>query len=214
MSVFITKCTHVQAMILNLLRRRDFAAAEEQYEMLIQTLAAAEKEVNEYVQTAADCTHDMDVYMRNLYYSAIIKGYSYILLLANFLTHYAPCRITMDQLRAQRTTCLRMVREAGQYIVDSVPAALGPLAAGKDKSPRVLFDALKMVWPLTAVYIVGATLPEQKSEAEVALIFIGKEVGVRQALNTYPGRLPLPLEARQPLGLEPDDDLTPPFTSS
>lgn len=192
-----------------MLRRRDFAAAEQQYESLVEQLAEAEAEVNNYVRTAADCTHDMDVYMRNLYYSAIIKGYSYILLLTNFLTHYAPSRITLDQLRVQRAHCLQMVRVAGQYIVDSVPFALGPLAAGKDKSPKVLFDALKMVWPLTAVYIVGATLPEQKSEAEVALIFIGKEVGVRQALNTYPGKMPLPLEARVPLGLGPDDDSTP-----
>jgi hypothetical protein len=100
---------------------------------------------------------------------------------------------------------------AGQVIVDSVRIALGSLAAGKDKSPRILFDALKMVWPLTAVYIAGATLPHQRREAEAALVFIGKEIGIRQALNTYPGRLPLPLEARQPLGLSPDDDPTEPF---
>ncbi|KID88112.1 C6 finger domain protein [Metarhizium guizhouense ARSEF 977] len=211
-SVFITKCTHVQATILNLLLRRDFAAAEEQYESLVAQLAEAEKHVNNYVRTATDSTHDLDVYMRNLYYSAIIKGYSYLLMLANFLTHYAPCRITLHQLRAQRTHCLQMVRAAGQFIVDSVPYSLGPLATGKDKSPKVLFDALKMVWPLTAVYIVGATLAEQKSEAEAALLFIGREVGVRQALNTYPGKLLLPLEARHPLGLAPEDDPTPPFT--
>ncbi|EFY88693.1 hypothetical protein MAC_05311 [Metarhizium acridum CQMa 102] len=211
-SVFITQCTHVQATILNLLHRRDFAVAEEQYESLVAQLAEAEKHVNNYVKTATDCTHDLDVYMRNLYYSAIIKGYSYVLMLANFLTHYTPCRITLHQLRAQRTHCLQMVRAAGQFMVDSVPYALGPLAAGKDKSPKVLFDALKMVWPLTAVYIVGATLPEQKSQAEAALLFIGREVGVRQALNTYPGKLSLPLEARQPLGLAPEDDPTPPFT--
>lgn len=197
-----------------MLRRRDFRAADEQYESLIAKLVTAEKEFNSYVKTAADCSHDMDVYMRNLYCSAIIKGYTYIMLLTNFLTHYASSRITLGQLQTQRARCLDMVRAAAQSIVDSVPVALGPLAAGKDKSPRVLFDALKMVWPLTAVYIVDGTLPEQKSEAEVALIFIGKEVGVRQALNTYPGKLPLPLEARQPLGFKPEDDAGPFYTPS
>ncbi|KHN95268.1 Zn(2)-C6 fungal-type DNA-binding domain protein [Metarhizium album ARSEF 1941] len=212
-SAFIIACTRVQAAISDLLRRRDFVAADEQYESLVAQLTEAEEQVNNYVETAADATDDMDSYMRNMYNSGTIKGWSYVLMLANFLTHYPPSRMMLRQLWARRRHCLEMIRAAGQSIVDSVPFALGPLAAGKDSSPKLLFDALKMVWPLTAVYVVGTTLPEQKSEAEKALVFIGNEFGVRQALNTYPGALLFPLEARQPLGLATEADVAPPLTN-
>lgn len=200
MSVFITKCARVQARILTILRLRDFRAAESEYQTLVDQLTKAELELDEAVAASIDYTHDMDNYMRNLYNSALVKGYHYIQLLANFLTHYAPSKLSLEELGAQRSRCLQRTRIAAQGIVDSVPWILGPLASGKDKAPKVLFDALKMVWPLTSVYVVSTTLPEQKSEAEVALIFIGKEIGVRQALNTYPGQFLLPPEAQKPLG--------------
>ncbi|POR31268.1 Uncharacterized protein TPAR_08517 [Tolypocladium paradoxum] len=204
-SVFITKCAHVQARILTILRLRDFRAAESEYQTLVSQFTQAEQEIDEAVTTSIDCTNDLDNYMRNLYNSALVKGYHYIQLLANFLTHYAPSKLSPEELRAQRDRCLQRTRSAAQHIVNSVPWILGPLASGKDKSPRVLFEALKMVWPLISVYVVSTTLPDQRSEAEVALMFIGKEIGVRQALNAYPEQLPLPLEARQPLGaVKPD----------
>ncbi|TWU77875.1 hypothetical protein ED733_004352 [Metarhizium rileyi] len=208
---YITKCVRVQATILTLLHGRDFAAAEEHYWGLTEQLATAEAKVNEYIMST-DCTHEMDIYMRNIYYSAIIKGYHHLLLLANFLTHYVSCSITLPQLRAQRTYCLQMVRAAGKSIIDSVPTVLGPLATSKDKPPRLLFDALKMVWPLSAVSFFGFTTPEQKREAEAALIFIGKEAGVREALNTYSKIAPLPLESYQPFELSPEDDTPPSCT--
>lgn len=212
-SVFITKCTHVQATILGLLRRHDFAAAEEQYESLIQQLEAAEEEVNRHATTTNGYNPDWDFYMRNLYFSAIIKGYSCILFLTNFLTHYAHCRLPLVKLRAQRANCKQTIRAGAQFIIDSVMVALSTLLAAKDKAPRVLFDAMKMVWPLKSVYVSDSALAEQKDQAEMALIFIGKEFGVRQALHTYPDKLPLPLEARLPLGMEAgDDDATPAFS--
>ena len=198
-AVFVTKCTHVQSRILSLLLSRDFCRAESEYQTLVGLFSKAEQEFDE-ATTRHDFIHDLDKYLGNLYSSALVKGYHFIHLLANFLTHYAPCKLSLQELRAQRQRCLQRSRGAAQDIVDSVPWILGPLASGKDKSPKVLFDALKMVWPLTCVYVVSSTLAEQKSEAEVALIFIGREIGVRQALNRYPGQFPLPLEARQPLG--------------
>ncbi|GAB0134370.1 hypothetical protein EsDP_00002747 [Epichloe bromicola] len=211
-SVFITKCTHVQATILGLLRRHDFAAAEEQYESLIQQLKAAEEEVNQHATTANEYKPEWDFYMRNLYFSAIIKGYSCILFLTNFLTHYANCRLPLVKLRAQHANCIQMIRAGAQFIIDSITVALSTLIAAKDKSPRVLFDAMKMVWPLKSVYVSDSALAEQKDQAEMALVFIGKEFGVRQALHTYSDKLPLPLEARLPLEMEPGDDGTPAFS--
>ncbi|KND90283.1 hypothetical protein TOPH_05164 [Tolypocladium ophioglossoides CBS 100239] len=200
-SIFITKCAHVQARILAILRLCDFRAAESEYQTLVSQFTEAEEELDEHLAASNRYSHDLDSYMNNLYSSAIVKGYHYIQLLANFLTHYPASKLSLEDLGAQRARCLQKTRRAAQDIINSVPWILGPLACGKDKSPKVLFDAMKMIWPLTSVYVLSTTLPEQKSEAEAALIFIGKEIGVRQALNTYPGRFPLPLEAEQPLGV-------------
>ncbi|OAQ91750.1 N-terminal fungal transcription regulatory domain-containing protein [Purpureocillium lilacinum] len=198
-SVFVVKCAHVQARIFTILSTRDFGAAEAEYRELVDEMDLADAE---FVQSAAglhDTAHELDAYMRNLYHSAVVKGYHYIQLMANFLTHYAPSTLTLEELRARRDACLEKTQLAAQEILDSVPWILGPLASGKDKSPKVLFDALKMVWPLTSVYVVSTTLPEQRVQAEVALVFIGKEVGVRQALKTYPAGLALPPESQRPL---------------
>lgn len=194
-----------------MLHRYDFAAAEEQYESLAQQLEAAGEEVEQYVAKQVDCTQDLDIYMRNLYSSASIKGYGYMLYLTNFVSHYTHCSLSWARLRAQRAKCLRMIRAGAQCIVDNTFATLSPLRAGKDKSPRILFDGLKMIWPLTVVHASTSASAEQRAQAYTALLSIGKEIGARQALCSYAEDLTLPLEARLPLGLELGDDATPAF---
>ncbi|UNI14994.1 hypothetical protein JDV02_001569 [Purpureocillium takamizusanense] len=202
-SVFVVTCARVQARMFTILNTRDFAAANAEFQMLMDELDRADAEFMRSAAGLHDTAQELDAYMRNLYHSAVVKGYHYVQMMANFLTHYAQSELTREELRARRDACVEKTQLAAQEILNSVPWILGPLASGKDKSPRVLFDALKMVWPLTSVYVVSTTLPEQREGAEVALVFIGKEVGVRQALKTYPGAISLlPPEALRPLGAE------------
>ena len=197
-AVFITKCAHVLATAIGILRRDDYVEAEAQFLNLWQHFTEAQGKVFDYTKTARNSI-DIDWYMRNLYLSAILKGYCFLMLLANYLTHYTGSKIPLDDLKVYRAACLSSMRHAAQQIVESVPTGLGHLMSGKDKSPRALFEALKMVWPLTAVYVLPGPTEEQRMEAEVALIFIGNEVGVRQALKLKREPLRLPNEARTPL---------------
>jgi hypothetical protein len=136
--------------------------------------------------------------MRNMQYSAIITGYHVMQLLANLMTHLPACPVPVEQVYSHRRYCLQSIQVASRSVIDNVPYAMGPLAKGRDKSPRVLFDALKLVWPLSAIYIVPTARPEHKVAAEKVLQFIGKEVGVLQALYTKPGWIDLPVEVLVP----------------
>jgi hypothetical protein len=145
--------------------------------------------------------HMLEIYVISLYQSAIVKVYNAIRLLNNFLTHYPPCPTPLEELRADRKYCVETAQEAAQGIIDSVPKVLGPLAAkGNDRSPKTLFDAMRIIWPLICVFVLDICRPEQQLVAEGYLFYIGRELGVRQGLNRYPGKLALPQEARVPLG--------------
>ncbi|KAG6298607.1 hypothetical protein E4U09_000654 [Claviceps aff. purpurea] len=210
-SVYIKTCTHIMAAVSGLLHQRDFAAAAAQYESLVQQLEVAEEQVDHFLATGVDCTQELTFYLRNLYWGAVIKGHTYILYLANFLTH-DPCgRLPPAQLSARRAHCLHKIRAAAQCIIESNLAALSSLRAQQDRSPRILFDALRMVWSLTTVFVSAPALAEQRSQAQAALMFIGKEIGVRQALHTGVEGGALPPEARLPLRLEVGEDATPAF---
>ncbi|PTB69939.1 N-terminal fungal transcription regulatory domain-containing protein [Trichoderma citrinoviride] len=198
-SQFIIKVCSVQARIFNFLRRRDFPAASREYPDLFGQMRAAEKEFEDWRESNPIGNHVLEVYAISLYQSAIVKGYQGIHLLINFLTHYAPCQVPLEQLKEDRKYCFRTAQNAAQGILESVPRVLGPLSNSKEKSPKDVFDALRVIWPLIAVYIMSICRPEQRLAAEGLLFYIGRELGVRQALNTYPDGLKLPQEAREPL---------------
>ncbi|CAM1507114.1 Fc.00g067550.m01.CDS01 [Cosmosporella sp. VM-42] len=197
--IFITKVCHVQARILTILRGRNFAAASAEYRHLIDTMEEAEAVMRNYFESRARFAHIMDPYMKNMYWSACVKCYHVLLLFVNFVTHHLTSPIPLDELKELRIRCVRIVRTSAQEIMGTLPVTLNPIILKKDKSPRTLFDALKLIWPLTAVYIITSVLPKQRKEAEMALRFIGQELGVKQALRVYPGKFPLPPEAEKPL---------------
>ncbi|KAL6878576.1 N-terminal fungal transcription regulatory domain-containing protein [Trichoderma novae-zelandiae] len=200
-SSFIIEVCSVQARILNLLRRRDFPAASREYPDLFGQIKAAEKEFGDWLELNPIKNHVLEVYAISLYQSAIVKGYHVMQLLINFLTHYPPCPVPLEQLKEDRKYSFRTAQDAAQGILEGVPRVLGPLSTGKEKSPKAVFDALRVIWPLIAVYLMGICRPEQRLAAEGLLFYIGRELGVRQGLSTYPGGMTLPEEAREPLGV-------------
>lgn len=200
-SSFIIKVCSVQARIFSLLRRRDFPAASREYCDLFGQIKAGEREFEDWLALNPIGDHVLQIYALSLYQSAIVKGYRGIQLLINFLTHYPPCQVPLEQLREDREYTCRTAQDAAQRILDGVPRVLGPLSSRKDKSPKDVFDALRVIWPLIAVYVMGICRPEQRLAAEGLLFYIGRELGVRQALHTYPEQLKLPEEATEPLGV-------------
>ncbi|KAL6830591.1 hypothetical protein J3E69DRAFT_327265 [Trichoderma sp. SZMC 28015] len=200
-SYFIIKICSVQARIFNLLRRRDFPGASRDYPDLLAQMKAAEQEFEDWIEKNYVGTHILEIYAMSLYHSAIVKGYHVMRLLINFLTHYPPCPIPLEQLNEDREYSVTAAQNAAQGILESVPRVLGPLSSSRDKSPKTVFDALRVIWPLISVYVMDICRSEQRLAAEGLLFYIGRELGVRQALNTYPDTLTLPQEAKEPLGV-------------
>lgn len=200
-SRFITKVCSVQAKIFSFFRRRDFSGASRDYNDLFAQMKAATHELEDLMESNPMDNHMLEIYVISLYQSAIVKGFNAVKLLINFLTHYPPCSIPLQQLMADRDYCIEIAQRAAQEIIESIPRILGPLAAkGKDKSPKTVFDAVRTLWPLICVYVIDICRSEQRLAAEEYLFYIGRELGVRQGLNTYSGKLALPQEARTPFG--------------
>ncbi|CEJ90684.1 Putative Expressed protein [[Torrubiella] hemipterigena] len=202
-SRFIQEIASIQCRIMKTLRSKDVPNASHVYRGLWQELTTADQSLADWIDKQPPFTHAIDPYMRNMQYSTLVKTYHIMQLLINFLTHFAGCKIPLDELLANRRYCLQTIRGAAQGILQNVPYAIGPLSRGKDKSPRVLFDALKLSWPLVSIYVASSTvLPEQSALALELLIFIGKEIGVRQALRAKPQINLVPDEAISPLDVD------------
>lgn len=200
-SIFIVKVAHVQCRMTEIMNAGDFEAASAEYRELLQVMSQAEDKMQAFYDENSHRYHDLDCYMRNLYCSARVKGYHIMLSFANFLTHHAACPISSRELMDFRANCARIVRSAAQEILDTLDQNLNRSAFRKDPSPKTLFDALKLIWPLSAISVIPSTLLGQKQAAKEALQFIGREFGIRQALRVYNGSRLLPVEAQKPLEL-------------
>ncbi|KAM5356116.1 hypothetical protein ACJ41O_002762 [Fusarium nematophilum] len=208
-SEYIVKVAHVQNRMLKILRARDFNAASAEYHDLVGIMSQAEARLNTFDALNTHVDSNFDPYMRNMLNSARVKGYHVILAFANFLTHHIASPIPLHILKSLRAHCIRLVRTAAQEIIDTLAQKLDPAAFRNNPSPKTLFDALKMIWPLSAVYLVSSTLPEQRDIAEATLRLIGRELGVRQALKVNRGASVLPAEAEAPLELVEDESFDP-----
>ncbi|KAF4971072.1 hypothetical protein FSARC_2020 [Fusarium sarcochroum] len=208
-SDYICKIAHVQSRILTILRARDFDTAAAEYYDLIRIVFKAEDHF-----TTFDATYDFvdevfNPYLRNMLNSARVKGYHVILSFANFLTHHQSVPVPLHELKILRAHCIYRVREAATNIMDSVGRHLDPASFRNNPSPRTVFDALKLIWPLTAVYLVPSTPHKQSEAAGESLQFIGRELGVRQGLKVNRGESLLPPEAEAPLQSAEDQTFDP-----
>jgi hypothetical protein len=199
-SLFILRAAHVIYRVLDIFRNRDFLAASLEYNILYQSMLDAEKDHDDYIAENPTVTASR-TYMQNLQRSGVIKAHRYLTLLANFLTHYPYNQVPLEQLQMERNYSVRRSRTAAQAILDCIPLGLSPAALGIEDSPQYLFNALRLCWPLQAVYVIKSTLPEQKRVAEKALLYMGSQMGVRQALRWRRATRLYPEEAEKPLGL-------------
>lgn len=199
-SEFITEICSIQARVFRFLRRRDFPGASREYPDLFARMKAAERKLEAWMESNPMGEHMLEIYAMSLYQSAIVKGYNGMQLLINFLTHYPACPTPLEQLREDRKYGVETAQAAAQGIIELVPRVIGPLAKANDKSPKAVFDALRVIWPLICVYVMPICRTDQQLAAEGILFYIGRELGIRQGLNRYPGRISLPQEANQPLG--------------
>ncbi|KEY64789.1 hypothetical protein S7711_08068 [Stachybotrys chartarum IBT 7711] len=197
---FISRIARAQSHILDIITRRDSTAAVERYHNLIHEVADAACDINNALGSDLQ-SKPVDSYMLTMYWATLINVHNLVQFLINFLTH---CESTngalRPQLKLQWHYSLEIIRNSAQGILDSIPAVLGPMKTSSPVDMKVVFDAIKLIWPLTAICSVTATSSDQKQAAESTLIFIGREVGIRQALNTYNRRRDIALDVRRPRG--------------
>ena len=186
--------------IITTIQTLDFDACSDLYPAAVRGMAAAEKDFNNFL-AGSTLLLSQDRFMKNMQRSAVIKGRRVLELLINYLGHDPDCPIPLSQRLAQRSRCSQKIRGASQDILDSVPETLGGLNETQDKSPKQVFDSFKLLWPLTMVYVVDTGAIEQKRQAAIALTYIGKQVGVRQALIRLPGPSYVPFAAPHPMSI-------------
>lgn len=199
---FIGKAATIQHKMMGIIRRSDFELASKEYHALVSRLVDAENEVDVQLSRLNKQDSTLYAFWNQLFCSALVKGYHIAQLYVNLLSHYRPSPIPVSELEARRDYFIQRVRGAAQEILDSVSGTLRPLIHDNDTSPRMLFDAMMVIWPVTSIYTVPSTLPEQKSAAEMALLFLGKTLGIKQALSPYPGisGARIPPQAQAPHG--------------
>lgn len=194
-SEYINAACREMALMSRIIQAEDHGAAAAEHAGIAARLDAA--------KAAADAgfgrlreVYEADAlgtYWRMLYASTMVKAYHVAHGLVNLVTHGGdPAGLPLPReqhrrLMERRARFVATVRCSAEEILDHVPAVLEPLTSRGDRSPATLFNALKMVWPVTAVYTMPSTTTGQKARAEEALMFVGGRLGIRQALATYPG---------------------------
>ena len=162
-------------------------------------LTEAENEIQEFWDTPRTAHGVFDIFMRNLYASACIKVYSLMTAYANTLSYYNDLMIPHSALRTHRTRYKYLADIATQDILDSLPRALDPRELLENRAPKTFFDAVKLMWPLRTICDMPITSMGHKMLAARSMRIIGREIGLKQALQVYPDFYDsLPPEARQP----------------
>ncbi|KAL1849246.1 hypothetical protein Plec18170_007538 [Paecilomyces lecythidis] len=182
------------------LHSRGLYTASREYHRLVAEFSAVEKDYYNFVLANPVPTSPTPP-IQNFQLSGVIKGHRFLQLLLNFLTHDPVQRVPLNQLETQRNYSVRRIRDAAQSILNNVPVCIKTLPRRGEQSPKLVSDALRIIWPLTTICIIKPTLPAQKREAAKILDFIGEEIGVRQAFDRAPAPRYIPEEAERPLVL-------------
>lgn len=205
-AIFLTKVAQCQARTAEIVLQRDSATATAEYGHLFRCLTEAENDLGTFVSSWDRQSHDSDDFMMVMHLASIVKAWNIMFLLTNLSTHDPKSKIPLEVWYKRREYCLGRVRDAAWKILAAAPDLIADLMRKKYNVFDALFQALKLVWPLTAVRLMPSTLPHQKAQAAQHLLLIGRQLGVRQATRSYSMVDGIPDEARRPK--EPPLELT------
>lgn len=183
-AVFMDKAATIQSRLCGAVHRNDQKTAPSEYLSLISELTGAENEAETSLAAIPSTGDPFEAYWRSNFYTCLLSCYHLAQVLINSLTHYDPCPIPLGQLKEQRDYCVQRIHGTANGILSHASRVLDSKTVRNDKSPKAVFDALKIVWPLTTVHFLPSVLSaEQKSQAGMLLYFIGRELGIKQALH-------------------------------
>lgn len=197
-SVFLKKVCHFQARASEIIMKRDTSLATAEYSALFSELTEAENDLGEFASSLDRNAHESDDFMMVMHLASVIKAYNILLLLTNLTTHDPNNPTPFATLYKRRAYCLARVRDAADKVLAATPDLIAELVRNRYNVFEALFQALRLVWPLTAVRLMPSTLPQQKAKAAQGLLIIGRQLGVRQATRSYNMVDNIPIEARVP----------------
>lgn len=154
---------------------------------------------------------DLNIQFWTIYRMAVIKLHHFLILLINYIEDGGTAVLPEEELtrlKLQRSSSLRRLRWMGQEVLDTAQMVFHELIfmandssledGGLTRSPRrktltCWADTLRMVGAITMVESIPSMRTEQNQEARDALIIIGTQFRIRQALAKYRLGIPIPV---------------------
>jgi hypothetical protein len=145
------------------------------------------------IQTSGSLTTSAEMGLTSIYFSnilraAIIKLQHFILMLMDHMNCYT--QITSIELSQQHQDCIDTIHSLSRKILDSVSLLLPATNTNPNTNVGCWADAMRLIWPLSAVSWVTYGLRNHREEARLSLQKIGWQMGIRLALRSEPpGRI-------------------------
>ncbi|KAK2022549.1 hypothetical protein LX32DRAFT_190958 [Colletotrichum zoysiae] len=203
----ISSACSLLSKLVPVVRSGDTQRAIAAYGPLLSEFNQAELAMSEWMQAAPEDqtgpAPSFD-YFWNSWRSAQIKLHHMMLLLTNLVEDAPDCPFSPESLQSRRELCLQVIATSSRDVFNTIPASLGGNAPSADpRSPTAYYDAVRLIWPLTHLYIIPTTPTHLRVAAREALLRIGTEQGIMAALRPRPGRVQFPPEALK--GVPVDD---------
>ncbi|KAK6227367.1 hypothetical protein QIS74_00922 [Colletotrichum tabaci] len=205
---YISSACSLLSRLIPIVRNVDLKRACAEYNQLLFECDLAELVMSEWMRTSPEYQVDpgpVHTYFWDSWRSARIKLHHMIILLANLVEHAPDCAFDRGALQSRRRLSAEIIAVSGRDIVDGIPPSLGGKSPASDpRSPATYLEAVRLVWPLSHVYVIPTAPRHLRIAAKAALLRIGKENGILTALRPRAGGALFPSEALKGM---PVDDL-------
>ncbi|GKT48146.1 uncharacterized protein ColSpa_08327 [Colletotrichum spaethianum] len=207
---YISAGCSLLSRVMPITRSGDAERACAEYEQLLAECDQVELVMAEWMQAAPEYRIDpAPVYDHfwNSWRGARIKIHHMMILLTKVVEHAPDCPFDPEALQSRRDLCLQIIAATSRDVVDSIPKSLGGKAPDTDpQSPTAYFDAVRLIWPLSHVYIMPTAPSHLRAAAREALLRIGREKGILTALTPRAGGYHFPPETLKGIPIDELDE--------
>ncbi|KAI3555629.1 hypothetical protein CABS03_00281 [Colletotrichum abscissum] len=190
----------------------DASRARAAYPALIAESDRADLAMAEWMHAAPEFQFEpgpMWGYFWNSWRSARIKVHHMIILISNLVEYGGGCPLLNPEvLHARREFCMGIIATAGRDVVEGIPRSLGGKMPDLDPDlPSSYFDGVRLIWPLSHLYILPTAPRHLRIVARDALLRIAKEKGILTALKPRAGGMLFPEAALRGIPVDNLEDV-------
>ncbi|OLN88151.1 hypothetical protein CCHL11_00172 [Colletotrichum chlorophyti] len=211
---YISSACSLLSRLMPITGEGDITRACAEYEQLLAEFDKAELDMLGWMHSAPQFqigAGPVFRYFWNTWRGTRIKLHHMMILVTNLVEHAPDCPFDSRSLQARRRLCLEIIATTAQEVVDSIPESSGDrMLDTSAHTPAAYFDAIRLIWPLSHLYVVPTAPRHLRIVAREALLRIGREKGILTALKPRPGGWRFAPEALKGIAL---DDLEAPSAS-